>query len=100
MSKCTQKKAKPQWEIEKNRIQVARQKRKIHDILPDEVEEFDAVIQNARKKFTFPWKQQCPLHPYRQDTNTKSCSVKTRRRIERRATLSDKGERQIQAFES
>ena len=54
MSKCTQKKAKPQWEIEKNRIQVARQKRKIHDILPDEVEEFDAVIKNTRKKLNIP----------------------------------------------
>ena len=40
--------------MDKPRIQAARQKRKVHDILPDEVEEFDATVQNASKKLKVP----------------------------------------------
>ena len=32
----------------------AKQPRKMHDILPDEVEEFDSTIQHARKKLEIP----------------------------------------------
>ena len=40
--------------MDKPRIQAARQKRNVHDILPDEVEEFDATVQNASKKLKVP----------------------------------------------
>ena len=49
LSKCAQKEAKQQWEMEERQIQVAHQKRKIHDIPLQEVEEFDAIVRNARK---------------------------------------------------
>ena len=54
MSECAEKKAMQQWVIEKPKIQAARQKRKIHVVLPDEVEEFDAIVQNAREKLEIP----------------------------------------------
>ena len=33
---------------------ISRQKRNIHDILPDEVKGFDAIIVNAREKLEIP----------------------------------------------
>ena len=54
MSKCAQKKAQPQRDIEKPKIQAARQKRNIHDISPDEVEEFDVFIQDTTMNLEIP----------------------------------------------
>ena len=54
MSKCAQKKAKQQWDIAKPQMQAARQMRTILDIVPDEVEQIDAIIPNARKKLEIP----------------------------------------------
>ena len=50
MSKCVQKKAEQQWDMDKLQIQAGRQIRNIHDISSDEVEECDAIVRNARKK--------------------------------------------------
>ena len=36
------------------KIQAARQMKKNHDIFPYEAEEFDAVVQNARRKMEIP----------------------------------------------
>ena len=40
--------------LKEPKIQGARQTRNIHDIPPDEVEEFDAIIQNGRTKLEIP----------------------------------------------
>ena len=54
MSQCAQKKAKQQWDTDKPKIQAASEKRELRHILPDEVEELDAVILIARKKLEIP----------------------------------------------
>ena len=54
MSKCAQEKAQQQWDMDKRQIQAARQRRQIHGILLDEVEKFDATVQNVRKKLEMP----------------------------------------------
>ena len=50
MSKCAQKKAKQQRDIEKPKIQASRPTRKIHDSPPDDVEQINAIIQSAKKE--------------------------------------------------
>ena len=60
MSKCPQKKAKQQWDIHEPKTQVARQKRKNHDILFDAVEELDGIIQNAKQKCEIPGEPAMP----------------------------------------
>ena len=51
---CDQNKAKQQWDVDKPKIQASRQMKKITIFFPDEAEEFDAVVQNARKKMEIP----------------------------------------------
>ena len=41
----------------KSKLQAARQKRDIHDIIPDEFDEFDATLRNGRKT------QEIPVEP-------------------------------------
>ena len=47
-STCAQKKAKQRLNIDRTH-KLHRQQRNMHDIPPDEAEEFDAIFQNARK---------------------------------------------------
>ena len=49
-----------QRNTEKPRRQAARHKRATHDNPPDEVEEFDTMIQNARMKLEFPVEPSMP----------------------------------------
>ena len=49
VSTCAQKKAKQQCFFGEPRIPAARQKKKIHDFLPNEFAEFDATNRNAQK---------------------------------------------------
>ena len=72
MPKCAQKKAQQQWDIERPQIQPARQKRKHHDIPPDEIEEFDAMIQNARKNWGIPVGPAMPCSARIRITNSKT----------------------------
>ena len=51
VSTCAQKKAKQQWDMGE---QAAFQKRDIHDMSPDEVEEPDAIILKTRRKLQNP----------------------------------------------
>ena len=81
---CDQNKAKQQWDLDKPRIQAARQMKNIHDF-PDEAGEFDAVCSERQKedgdssgasnamRFT-------STHPDRQGTGAEGCRVKRRRR--------------------
>ena len=54
MSKSAEKKARQQWDKEKPSYRM----RRIHIIPPDEFEEFDAIIRNAKHK-----KQEVPVEP-------------------------------------
>ena len=49
--------SKQESSFDKPKISAARHKRNIHDVPPDEVEEFDAIVQNVRKKLTIQWKR-------------------------------------------
>ena len=97
MFKCAQKKAKQLRDIERTQqIQAASHKRTFYDILPDEVEGFDAVVQDARKKLENQWNQQChALHEYASTAKTPTQKVAVSKvgqvrppSIEGRATLS------------
>ena len=89
--------------FEKKLVQAARQKRNNHDILPDEVEDFDAMVQNASKKLEMRVKTAMPcvtqVHaspPPRHRHRKLQCQKKAGRRpprTVRRATLSDKKRR-------
>ena len=48
--KCAQKTAKKLEYGKTSNLHAANQRKKVHDILPDEAEEFDAIVQHARKK--------------------------------------------------
>ena len=87
-------KAKQQGDLETPKIQAARQNGKLDDILPDEVEEFDAIVHNARKKLDIP----VPGHQRRklQCQRMREATLS----IERRATLFDNRDKQMGAFES
>ena len=96
---CSKERKAEMGHCKKNKIQAARQKSKIHDILPDGVEEFNTTIQNARKPLEIqvePAMSRVKRKRIvtRQDTDAESCSVKSGRRetlgIERRVTLFDK----------
>ena len=50
MSKCAQKIAEQQWDIDKPKMQAACQQWNIHDIPSDEVKDLDATNVGARKK--------------------------------------------------
>ena len=54
MSKCAQKKAMHHWDMDKSKIQIACHKKKVHDILPDEI---DVIVQV--RSLRFQWHQQC-----------------------------------------
>ena len=60
MSKCAQKKAEHPWRTDKHQIQAGHQMRNIHDISSDDVQEFDAIVRNARKKLEIPVKPAMP----------------------------------------
>ena len=49
-----------QWDLDKHQIRAARQKRKVSDISPDEVEEIDVIVRNAREKLEIPVEQAMP----------------------------------------
>ena len=73
MSKCAQKKAKQQWDFAKPQVQAARQMRTILDIVPDEVEQIDAIIPNARKKLEIPVDPAMPCVPPRNKHRKLQC---------------------------
>ena len=81
-SKCAEQKAKHQWDMDKTweyKLHVRR--RNVDDNCPGEVEEFDAMVQNARKKPHFPVENRDAMrhtsaHPDRRGTDAESCGVK------------------------
>ena len=80
------------------KIPAARQMKKNHDFFPDDAEEFDAVVQNARKKMEIPVELAMPCVTRVRIPTAKAPTQKVAvskegegtRSIERRATLSDK----------
>ena len=91
MSKCAHKKAKQRWDIEKPKLQAARQNWETSTIiLPTKLKNL-----NASKKLNIPVEPAVPCVPrIRISTDAESCSAKSSR-------LSVvKRDRQIKAFES
>ena len=84
------------------KIQVARQKRTIDDSPPDEVEEFDAIVQNEITVKPSNPMRYTSTHPDRQGTDAESCSVMRREESlalgEGRPSLT-RSERQRETFE-
>ena len=99
MSKCGRKNSKQQWDIQKPKVQAARQKRNIHHTPPDEVVEFRAIIQNARNILEIPVEPAMPCvarvrisiakAPAQKVAVSKEGRVETPS-LERRVTLTDK----------
>ena len=73
------RKATQQWDMDKTNIQAARLKMYVRDILPDEVEEFDAKKEAGYSSGTSSAMRYTSTHPHRLDTDAESCSVQRRR---------------------
>ena len=88
-------------DLHKPKIQVARQKMKIHDILPGEVEAFDAIVRNARKKLVCCVTQENTSLPPSQKHRKLKCHTQRGETLalsEGRLSLTER-DRQIQVFE-
>ena len=100
-------KAKQPWDIENPEYKLHI--RKIHDILTDEVEAFDAIIPNARKKLEFPLEpciamrhNKCTSPPPRHRRRRLQCQTEavSSQHGAKGDSLTTERVRQIKAFES
>ena len=108
MSQCAQEEVKAAMENSPEK-QAARQKMEIHDSPPDEVEEFDAIIETARKKLEFPVEPVMPcvtlvrIYTAKAQTHKVAVSKEGGRRplaLSQRIPSLTRREREIKAFES
>ena len=90
MSKCAQKKAEQRWHIEESNIRAARQKRKMFDIPPNEMQNIDAIIPNARKKLQMPVETAMPCV-------TQAC-ISTAKTPTQKVAVSKEGGERLLAF--